>query len=55
MVNPHANNGYILGSNNEVVGTTGTSTLEDTRILIDDNADDTHKMIISKVAETRTE
>ena len=55
MVNPHANNGYILGYNNEVVGTTGTSTLENTRILIDDNADDTHKMIISKVAETRTE
>ena len=55
MVNPHATNGYILGYNNKVIGTTGTSTLEDTRILIDNNADDNHKMIISKVAETRTE
>lgn len=55
MVNPNASNGYVMGYNNGALGLTGTNTLENTKILLDDNATDDYKMIISKVAETRSE
>ncbi|MDO4465447.1 MAG: CotH kinase family protein [Bacillota bacterium] len=55
MVNPNKTSGYILGYNNGVLGAVGTAELQATKILIDQNATDDYKMIISKVAETRTE
>lgn len=55
MVNPNASNGYVMGYNNGALALTGTNTLENTKILLDDNVTDDYKMIISKVAETRTE
>lgn len=55
MVNPNAANGYVLGYNNGVLGATGTANLQALKITIDENASDDYKMIISKVAETRTE
>lgn len=55
MVNPNASNGYVMGYNNGALGLTGTNTLENTKILLDDNVTDDYKMIISKVAETRSE
>lgn len=55
MVNPNASNGYVLGYNNGVLGATGTANLQALKVTIDENATDAYKMIISKVAETRTE
>lgn len=55
MANPNATNGYVMGYNNGALSLTGTNTLENTKILLDDNATDDYKMIISKVAETTTE
>ena len=52
MVNPNATSGYILGYNNGPQSVTGTTTLDATKKLLDQNYNDTYLMNISKVADT---
>lgn len=55
MVNPNKSNGYLLGYNNGAIQSKGASTLELTKQNLDQHDGDEYKMIVSKVAETRTE
>ena len=53
MVNPNKDTGYLLGRNaTSPVSLAGTSTLADTKTLIDNNVEDTYKFIITKVSST---
>ena len=52
MVNPQATNGYILGYNNGPQSVTGTTTLDATKVLLDQNYSDTYLMNIAKVTDT---
>ena len=52
MVNPQATNGYILGYNNGPQSVTGTTTLDATKVLLDQNYNDTYLMNIAKVTDT---
>ena len=52
MVNPQATSGYILGYNNGPQSVTGTTTLDATKQLLDQNYNDTYLMNIAKVTDT---
>ena len=52
MVNPQATDGYILGYNNGPQSVTGTTTLDATKVLLDQNYSDTYLMNIAKVTDT---
>ena len=52
MVNPQATSGYILGYNNGPQSVTGTTTLDATKVLLDQNYNDTYLMNIAKVTDT---
>lgn len=52
MVNPNATNGYILGYNNGPQSVTGTTTLDATKKLLDQNYNDTYLINIAKVTDT---
>ena len=52
MVNPNATSGYILGYNGGPQSVTGTTTLDATKVLLDQNYNDTYLMNIAKVTDT---
>ena len=52
MVNPNTTSGYILGYNNGPQSVTGTTTLDATKMLLDQNYNDTYLMNIAKVTDT---
>ena len=52
MVNPNTTSGYILGYNIGPQSVTGTTTLDATKELLDQNYNDTYLMNIAKVTDT---